>query len=980
MFIRYQRDLFTVGLFIGLCLLAAGLCLLPATTLGQDIDWTQVRGSDNPGARYSSFVETPSGRWLAAGSGGQLMFSDDQGASWHYQVILDQDGDPVFGLITDLAVNGGEVLAVAISLVPSSNRFGLPFEGRTRILTSSNNGASWQIEGFPIAAAMFDGVPFPGILLSNLFVTSGGEVLAYGSTALSNGARIYYIGGAIFRRLGAGSWQQLYFENGMLVSMAEGGGRLVASGFQTVLDSPDGLAWNGYQLRNGQFQVDGDLLPFDVLRSLYASDIAYVDSRYVMQTQALEPDPVIPGVFQLSAERAFVFESPNPFDGGRLWTGTEQNRIYPNWLEVDNDLLSVYFGAFRSDDGMAWSQADSTVRVSTNSYGSVGGQSVVAIGSSEAAWRSDDAGQSWTQILEAPIPPKLEVVLRLDGRLYAIRRAFNAAAIWVSYDNGATWVELADVDAQTGDGIGRLIARGSDLYVTQGSDSQIARSTDGGLTWSVLTLPGDGGDVVADIVSADNGRLIVAPESSSTSNIAPVYISDDGGLTWSTRQAPVAFGELPKEGLHVGGGRIIYLLNSFASFDPRLLTSNDNGETWQIEAPFQDAVGLNQVSGGVERVIDLSRIVQLASGRLVILGNSGELVTSDDAGLSWTVRLNYDGPLGTGEGFLDWTVYDVAEVGDRIVVPASRDAERFSSTTIYFAFVSDDGGDTFREILLPSSFPLDSAVAGFDGRVVLSGSNGNVFVADLGQPQATGPEEFSVRESEAITIEVPRPPGDGALTVSYDTQPLEAAEGVDYQAASGELTWADGETGPKPLVLTTIDDAAFEQPERFLVDLAMEGELVVSFSYLVTIGDNEGGARPGIEVIDGEGLSTTETGQSASFRVALLRQPSAAVTIDIIQEAGSVGASSRGGASELLVSPTTLTFLPGDWNQPQTVTVTGQDDPDYDQDRTVRLRLAATSEDSAYNDLLSAAVYVTNFDDEPDPAEAFIFRDGFEAY
>ena len=972
MFMRFHAELIAFGILLVLCLLAPHAA-------GQGIDWMQVRGSDNPGARYSSFVETPSGRWLAAGSGGQLMYSDDEGTSWNYEVILDQDDDPVFGTITDLAVHGGQVLAVAISLVPSSNRFGLPFEGRTRILTSSNNGASWQIENFPIAEAIFEGQTFPGILLPNLFVTSGGEVLAYGATALSNGARIYYIGGAIFRRLGPGSWQQVFFENGMLVSMAQGGGRFVASGFQSVLDSPDGIAWNGYPLRNGNFQVDGELLPFDVLRSLYASDVAFVDSRYVMQTQALEPDPVIPGVFQLSAERAFVFESLNPFDGGRFWTGSEQNRIYPNWLEVGDDLVSLFFGAYRSGDGTSWSEVDPTVQVPTNSYGSIGGQGIVAIGSSEAAWRSNDAGQSWTKILDAPIPPRLEVVVRLDGALYAIRRSFSADAIWVSYDNGVNWSELADVDAQTGSGIGRLIARDGDLYVTQGNDSQISRSTDGGLTWTVLTLPGDGGDTVADIVAGDNGRLIVAPESGSVTSESPVYLSDDGGLTWSTRQAPLAFGETPKDGLHVGNGRIVYLLNGFASFDPRLLASDDNGETWQIEAPFQDAVGLNQVSGGTERVIDLRRIVQLDSGRLVVLGKQGELVTSDDLGLTWTVRLNYDGPLGTGEGFLDWSVYDSAEVGDRIIVPASRRAQRFGSTNIYFAFVSDDGGDTFREVSIPVSFPLDSAVAGFDDRVILSGSNGNVFVANLAVEPATGPEGFAVRESETLTIGVPRPPGDGTLTVSFDTQPLEAEEGVDYQAVSGELTWAAAETGTKPLVLTTFDDAAFEQPERFLVDLALEGDLVVSFSYLVTIGDNEGGASPGIEVIGAEALATSETGESANFRVALLRQPTATVTIDVVQEAGSIGISSRGEASELLVSPTTLTFLPEDWNEPQTVTVTGQDDPDPDQDRTVRLRLTATSDDTAYADLLSVAVYVTNVDDEPDPSEIFIFSDGFEA-
>ena len=46
--------------------------------------WGVVRGDNSPGFAYSTFVETPSGRWLAAGPGGDLMLSDNQGADWRY--------------------------------------------------------------------------------------------------------------------------------------------------------------------------------------------------------------------------------------------------------------------------------------------------------------------------------------------------------------------------------------------------------------------------------------------------------------------------------------------------------------------------------------------------------------------------------------------------------------------------------------------------------------------------------------------------------------------------------------------------------------------------------------------------------------------------------------------------------------------------------------------------------------------------------
>ena len=57
----------------------------------------------------------------------------------------------------------------------------------------------------------------------------------------------------------------------------------------------------------------------------------------------------------------------------------------------------------------------------------------------------------------------------------------------------------------------------------------------------------------------------------------------------------------------------------------------------------------------------------------------------------------------------------------------------------------------------------------------------------------------------------------------------------------------------------------------------------------------------------------------------------------------------------------TLTFAPGDWNAPQSVTVTGVDDSDSDGDKEYTITMDATGGD--YNGL-TADVTVTNQDDE----------------
>ena len=62
---------------------------------------------------------------------------------------------------------------------------------------------------------------------------------------------------------------------------------------------------------------------------------------------------------------------------------------------------------------------------------------------------------------------------------------------------------------------------------------------------------------------------------------------------------------------------------------------------------------------------------------------------------------------------------------------------------------------------------------------------------------------------------------------------------------------------------------------------------------------------------------TTEAGGTATFTVVLNSQPTADVTI---------GTAARATPTEGTVSAASLTFTAGNWNTPQTVTVTGVND------------------------------------------------------
>ena len=112
---------------------------------------------------------------------------------------------------------------------------------------------------------------------------------------------------------------------------------------------------------------------------------------------------------------------------------------------------------------------------------------------------------------------------------------------------------------------------------------------------------------------------------------------------------------------------------------------------------------------------------------------------------------------------------------------------------------------------------------------------------------------------------------------------------------------------------------------------------------------------PGFTVLPTTGLITTESGGTAAFTVKLNRQPTADVAVSV----------SSSDTEEGTVSPASLTFTSQNWDNLQTVTVTGVDDNviDGDQNYTVKLA-AAVSDDPFYNNLKPDDVAVMNRDND----------------
>ena len=102
-----------------------------------------------------------------------------------------------------------------------------------------------------------------------------------------------------------------------------------------------------------------------------------------------------------------------------------------------------------------------------------------------------------------------------------------------------------------------------------------------------------------------------------------------------------------------------------------------------------------------------------------------------------------------------------------------------------------------------------------------------------------------------------------------------------------------------------------------------------------------------VAVSSSTGLTTTESGGTASFDVVLNSQPTADVTFNVTSSDPTEGTVSVGS----------VTFTTSNWNTAQTVTVTGVDDAEVDGDTAYTIITgAATSSDAAYNGLNAADV------------------------
>ena len=345
-------------------------------------------------------------------------------------------------------------------------------------------------------------------------------------------------------------------------------------------------------------------------------------------------------------------------------------------------------------------------------------------------WKTEDAGETWMLLEEAPISSTaLSLNTQDTNVIYLADR--STPTVWKSTDAGLTWEKVADFSRDGALLVMRVLADGDTVYAATFHPSlrggKLYKSSDSGSTWGNITgtLPKGILDVAVD---PSNPDIVYV-----TTNINGAYTSTDGGMTWTQllnfpdvgaydiEVDPVdpailytsaRGGSMPAWFTEIAGDRPDGI--AFTD-DAGVYKSTDSGATWtQILTTSASCrvIRLHPDNHNILFAIDL------VDG-LMVSTDGGDSWSNQNTGLDTVVLTScavggdkiyagtqgcgvYSGDLHIGSGAVTWqpsrSNKPVPEVYSlQIEIDPTNSDRVFVSSYPGGLYCSDDGGATFRD-------------------------------------------------------------------------------------------------------------------------------------------------------------------------------------------------------------------------------------------------------------------------------------------
>jgi photosystem II stability/assembly factor-like uncharacterized protein len=253
-----------------------------------------------------------------------------------------------------------------------------------------------------------------------------------------------------------------------------------------------------------------------------------------------------------------------------------------------------------TEDGSTWAAtstnpfgaAEDIAAVSCFSIGGGNTRILVGRGSTDAGnpaeiAYSDDGGATWTNVNVGSVNGQYfmgrDSIFVLD--IYNIWAVTSGGYIYFSGDGGATWTAQESGVITAGDYYGISFANADDGFAVAAADI-IARTVDGGATWSAVTATGGAGDLLT-VKTISQLRAWVGDDEGD------LYFTKDGGTTWTSRSfSGSGSGEV--RDIEFYNDYVGALIHNSATPVGSVHVTIDGGYTWQaITTPTN--TGLNSI-------------------------------------------------------------------------------------------------------------------------------------------------------------------------------------------------------------------------------------------------------------------------------------------------------------------------------------------------------------------------------------------------
>ena len=300
--------------------------------------------------------------------------------------------------------------------------------------------------------------------------------------------------------------------------------------------------------------------------------------------------------------------------GGGLWYCDDITSSSVTWSKVDDFWDNIAISALAFDP--------SNTQILYAGTGEAYGNLDAIAG--DGIWQSTDGGVSWTQLANTTGFANItQIIVLQDGTVLVgnrnnLRRSTNAGMSWST----ATQTDVASLS----------IGSTEEVYLG-GFAGNIEKSTDGGATWSVLRDTTGRRVEVAASLSTPGVVYGLAHEPSNNSDVHWLQRSSDGGVTWTNLTVPQS--TCNASNTHFTRGQGWYDLtmivhptdaNKITVGGVDCHTSQDGGNTWQFASNWYNCSPSDYVHADIHEFI-----IRPGSDNSLLVGCDGGVFYTADA-------------------------------------------------------------------------------------------------------------------------------------------------------------------------------------------------------------------------------------------------------------------------------------------------------------------------------------------------------------